>query len=168
MWIAFRFCIFTSWNSYYVFYLAFIAVVNCFQILYLYLLKQSNESARISNESCELLSDFVSLPPETVCQRRKPIAPPLWIAFRFCIFTSWNSNLFCFIDLKMVVNCFQILYLYLLKQFRPNPCISRSGCELLSDFVSLPPETVDGTTYSATGGLWIAFRFCIFTSWNSK
>ena len=41
-----------------------------------------------------------------------------------------------------VVNCFQILYLYLLKQFLNQDNILYYGCELLSDFVSLPPETV--------------------------
>jgi len=41
-----------------------------------------------------------------------------------------------------VVNCFQILYLYLLKQCIVKVVVVVDGCELLSDFVSLPPETV--------------------------
>ena len=67
--------------------------MNCFQILYLYLLKQYKFPA---------------------------------------------------MEFSQVVNCFQILYLYLLKQskFRENEFTNR--CELLSDFVSLPPETVLG------------------------
>ena len=41
-----------------------------------------------------------------------------------------------------VVNCFQILYLYLLKQYLIYLLKALKSCELLSDFVSLPPETV--------------------------
>ena len=138
LWIAFRFCIFVLWTQsrlwwpplkkccellsdfVYSFFehnnvintLASVNVVNCFQILYIRSLN-------------------------TILRYWKKISAQLWIAFRFCIFVLWtqwqpsynhkitscellSDFVYSFfehntrddlIEMALVVNCFQILYI---------------------------------------------------------
>jgi len=112
--------------------------VNCFQTLYLWLSETILILNFISANSCELLSNFVSL-------------------------TIWNNIYVCKVTTEWVVNCFQTLYLWLsetmligcfrqnrqlwiafklcifdyLKQFRCWSIKYSACCELLSNFVSL-------------------------------
>ena len=191
LWIAFKFCIFDIWNNSYYRTRKTAVVVNCFQILYLWHLKQHQCLRRYRSVCCELLSNFVSLTSETTGTPNRATYLRLWIAFKFCIFDIWNNTQgqldrtmvlwiafkfcifdiwnngktaqttkvmlwiafkFCIFDiwnntsslnkgLNVVVNCFQILYLWHLKQ-QPNENIKQwISCELLSNFVSLTSET---------------------------
>ena len=114
------------------------AVVNCWQILYL----------------CT---------SETIDEQEKQLLEQLWIADKFCIFARlkqyndtqqtdksrcelltnfvslhvWNNKKFIIIMWRLVVNCWQILYL----------CTS---------------ETIPHASSANTWPLWIADKFCIF------
>ena len=119
-------------------------VVNCFQILYIRSLN-------------------------TIPAGDNPQGQGLWIAFRFCIFVLWTQYLrenwsslnscellsdfvYSFFEhnngkrdavVKLVVNCFQILYIRSLN--------------------TMPSEMAP-----TFGLLWIAFRFCIFVLWTQS
>ena len=164
-------------------------VVNCFQNLYLWL-------------------------SETADEETKAALYELWIAFKICIFdfqkqqhTGWkdfcmscellskfvsltfrNSSLPSSLNLVVVVNCFQNLYLWLSEtamnwnlwtrkqlwiafkicifdfQKQPLRCppFGMASCELLSKFVSLTFRN-SLVWYTTTKiQLWIAFKICIF------
>jgi len=163
--------------------------VNCFQNLYLWL-------------------------SETADEETKAALYELWIAFKICIFdfqkqqhTGWkdfcmscellskfvsltfrNSSLPSSLNLVVVVNCFQNLYLWLSEtamnwnlwtrkqlwiafkicifdfQKQPLRCppFGMASCELLSKFVSLTFRN-SLVWYTTTKiQLWIAFKICIF------
>ena len=85
-------------------------VVNCFQILYI---RSLNTIRLIENKreiSCELLSDFVY----SFFEHNVRLRPGL---------------------LRLVVNCFQILYIRSLNTILINSNRVVISCELLSDFV---------------------------------
>ena len=193
LWIAFRFCIFVLWTQFATstkpsskscellsdFVYSFFehnnssstrhsaAVVNCFQILYIRSLNTMTSPNIHTTLCCELLSDFVYSFFEHNWFSVSTMPPPLWIAFRFCIFVLWTQSrplprllrhscellsdfvysffehnaLYSFFFCDLVVNCFQILYI------RSLNTIVRA--------LLRPPD-----------GLWIAFRFCIFVLWT--
>ena len=137
--------------------------MNCFQILYL-------------------------CPSDTTGAAEAACVFPLWIAFRFYIFVlrtqlsnnSTNLSYGCellsdFISLSFghnrpkeweseisVVNCFQILYLCPSDTTRFQPLVVSTGCELLSDFISLSFGHNVWLNAICIAQLWIAFRFYIF------
>ena len=167
LWVPFKSCIFDIRNNVLRKKKMTSSVVSSFQILYLWHQKQLITKSGAPDTSCELLSNFVSLTSETTYILFQPDNPKLWIAFKFCIFDIRNNlpGLLC--QLPLVVNCFQILYLWHQKQ--PAPASSRPSerCELLSNFVSLTSETTALTNPVRWWQLWIAFKFCIFDIRNN-
>ena len=136
LWIAFRFCIFVLWTQsrplprllryscellsdfVYSFFEhnnswrrgGIRSVVNCFQILYIRSLNTMQKSKQVRNLCCEVLSDFV--------------------------YSFFEHNIFPFSpEIRLVVNCFQILYIRSLNTIRSQSLSRSACCELLSDFV---------------------------------
>ena len=136
-------------------------VVNCFQILYIRSLNTMYNQKHGHTLGCELLSDFVYSFFEHNIWPINESKSPLWIAFRFCIFVLWtqfgiitivsadrcellSDFVYSFFEhnpgtvrhtSRLVVNCFQILYIRSLNTITLRQCHPANRCELLSDFV---------------------------------
>ena len=166
LWIAFRFCIFVLWTQWVLRWLQTLAVVNCFQILYIRSLNTILASSDVGEKRCELLSDFVYSFFEHNSRRLRTFIAQLWIAFRFCIFVLWTQFKTIENFHSTVVNCFQILYIRSLNTIKQLNLGFVVSCELLSDFVySFFEHNIQSRIYLFPS-LWIAFRFCIFVLWT--
>ena len=219
LWIAFRFCIFVLWTQFATstkpsskscellsdFVYSFFehnnssstrhsaAVVNCFQILYIRSLNTMTSPNIHTTLCCELLSDFVYSFFEHNWFSVSTMPPPLWIAFRFCIFVLWTQSrplprllrhscellsdfvysffehnaLYSFFFCDLVVNCFQILYIRSLNTIFVlfNGCAA--SCELLSDFVYSFFEHNETVSHTSSSSVVNCFQILYIRSLNT-
>ena len=143
-------------------------VVNYFQNLYLCDFQQPYSQADNGQNSCELLSKFVSLWFPTTPEMPFLRSSQLWITFKICIFVTSNNCAMHKAVIRWVVNYFQNLYLCDFKQHRVVSEHIRIRCELLSKFVSLWLQTTGRDIVANAGLLWITFKICIFVIFNNN
>ena len=137
LWIAFVLCTFGLIYSVQLRRKDQIRVVNCFRSLYLWVDLQHDFMAIDNALCCELLSFFVPLGWFTAGVVLARLDALLWIAFVLCTFGLIYSFRTELEYVKLVVNCFRSLYLWVdLQQFRLLFSSFRR-CELLSFFVPL-------------------------------
>ena len=142
--------------------------MNCFRSLYLWVDLQLTRFAIAYNLGCELLSFFVPLGWFTAHIFHGWAALGLWIAFVLCTFGLIYSVSRTRICLRVVVNCFRSLYLWVdLQQGVPRAHV-RTCCELLSFFVPLGWFTATSPITIRYTKLWIAFVLCTFGLIYSK
>ena len=162
LWIAFVLCTFgLIYSEAFASFLC-TSVVNCFRSLYLWVDLQRATVLTDLVGSCELLSFFVPLGWFTASRSSRRIRPGLWIAFVLCTFGLIYSTPPPEAWLRLVVNCFRSLYLWVdLQPVRAGRMLRR-GCELLSFFVPLGWFTADLKPLMSGSPLWIAFVLCTF------
>ena len=161
--------------------------MNCFRSLYLWVDLQPFEATGDIQVGCELLSFFVPLGWFTAGRLVWLWSRLLWIAFVLCTFGLIYSfrteleyvkvvvncfrSLYLWVDLQPlvavkwwgnVVNCFRSLYLWVDLQLICVLLPLVSSCELLSFFVPLGWFTARRSISTERSTLWIAFVLCTF------
>ena len=93
-------------------------VVNWFQIMFLFLVRQLYSGKRCTFTSCELISNYVLIFGSTTKYLLQILQLWLWIDFKLCSYFWFDNLLRIEPQLLQVVNWFQIMFLFLVRQ--PN------------------------------------------------
>ncbi len=116
LWIDFKLC------SYFWFDNACISVnscswvVNWFQIMFLFLVRQLVMLCSLDSHSCELISNYVLIFGSTTWVFMEPLERALWIDFKLCSYFWFDNFIYLCYELLTVVNWFQIMFLFLVRQ----------------------------------------------------
>ncbi len=95
-----------------------VSVVNWFQIMFLFLVRQLLWYGNKRYNSCELISNYVLIFGSTTKTLGITVKTELWIDFKLCSY-FWFDNAFIYsCKVCCVVNWFQIMFLFLVRQ--PN------------------------------------------------
>ena len=91
-------------------------VVNWFQIMFLFLVRQLFVSVLFAINCCELISNYVLIFGSTTFLLPVILTRLLWIDFKLCSY-FWFDNTSIFVGIGFsVVNWFQIMFLFLVRQ----------------------------------------------------
>ena len=135
LWIDFKLC------SYFWFDNACISVnscswvVNWFQIMFLFLVRQLVMLCSLDSHSCELISNYVLIFGSTTWVFMEPLERALWIDFKLCSYFWFDNFIYLCYELLTVVNWFQIMFLFLVRQLRRFMRAMFASCELISNYV---------------------------------
>ena len=84
---------------------------------------------------CELISNYVLIFGSTTDRKVKAAANVLWIDFKLCSYFWFDNNPFLIHRLVIVVNWFQIMFLFLVRQLLGFYKQVIDSCELISNYV---------------------------------
>ena len=135
LWIDFKLCSYFWFDNINKNYTAQHAVVNWFQIMFLFLVRQRQFVQSLQLSRCELISNYVLIFGSTTSTFIGPHMPLLWIDFKLCSYFWFDNNIIGISRLMQVVNWFQIMFLFLVRQqsfFNSPAC---NSCELISNYV---------------------------------
>ena len=162
-------------------------VVNWFQIMFLFLVRQLTSKTKRSGCCCELISNYVLIFGSTTILNGLQAVAALWIDFKLCSY-FWFDNVRGTDPLFLkVVNWFQIMFLFLVRQplafivnfddscelisnyvliFGSTTSLSPAEhsvcCELISNYVLIFGSTTKIFVTSAVWKLWIDFKLCSY------
>ena len=137
-------------------------VVNWFQIMFLFLVRQPLDEPLHNLRGCELISNYVLIFGSTTNKMKKAPSGKLWIDFKLCSY-FWFDNINKFYQLRLiVVNWFQIMFLFLVRQQFPVLGNSFVCCELISNYVLIFGSTTLGSVSVGSASLWIDFKLCSY------
>ena len=136
--------------------------MNWFQIMFLFLVRQRSWNRPSFLKSCELISNYVLIFGSTTADIPCVIFPPLWIDFKLCSYFWFDNTLLCACCRFCVVNWFQIMFLFLVRQRHINECTIQAGCELISNYVLIFGSTTVILLIHLTLLLWIDFKLCSY------
>ena len=124
-----------------------VLVVNWFQIMFLFLVRQLVMLCSLDSHSCELISNYVLIFGSTTWVFMEPLERALWIDFKLCSYFWFDNFIYLYYELFAVVNWFQIMFLFLVRQliFQQEPQGFR--CELISNYVLI----FGSTTFHGAG-----------------
>ena len=91
-------------------------VVNWFQIMFLFLVRQPRKITAGDERSCELISNYVLIFGSTTCKRLQARWSSLWIDFKLCSYFWFDNHHMFHTNIHHVVNWFQIMFLFLVRQ----------------------------------------------------
>ena len=135
LWIDFKLCSYFWFDNPKVGEFLNIEVVNWFQIMFLFLVRQPNRWRVRKALSCELISNYVLIFGSTTRPASMNIPAMLWIDFKLCSY-FWFDNLSVGDKSQApVVNWFQIMFLFLVRQPPHNQPKPTHSCELISNYV---------------------------------
>ena len=162
-------------------------VVNWFQIMFLFLVRQPTKKPLHKLPRCELISNYVLIFGSTTKGINNLSGVWLWIDFKLCSYfwfdnLSINSSalLLLWIDFKLcsyfwfdnlilvwnsyclVVNWFQIMFLFLVRQLPLDCRLRHTCCELISNYVLIFGSTTLKRSVYVNGSLWIDFKLCSY------
>ena len=110
-------------------------VVNWFQIMFLFLVRQPKITTSKFRMGCELISNYVLIFGSTTYNKKGKPFVMLWIDFKLCSYFWFdNKKQFSGSD-SNVVNWFQIMFLFLVRQLFPTLSRTIHSCELISNYV---------------------------------
>ena len=142
--------------------------MNWFQIMFLFLVRQPAIENLRSSLSCELISNYVLIFGSTTSCMTGNWLNSLWIDFKLCSyfwfdnFRSWCCNTF------YVVNWFQIMFLFLVRQRKACICNCIYSCELISNYVLIFGSTTTSAEDTPKIQLWIDFKLCSYFWFDNK
>ena len=110
-------------------------VVNWFQIMFLFLVRQLYLLVLRVTHSCELISNYVLIFGSTTFGVGVVIHFMLWIDFKLCSYFWFDNEKPVFATAAIVVNWFQIMFLFLVRQREFSWNRSKGRCELISNYV---------------------------------
>ena len=110
-------------------------VVNWFQIMFLFLVRQPRKITAGDERSCELISNYVLIFGSTTCKRLQARWSSLWIDFKLCSYFWFDNHHMFHTNIHHVVNWFQIMFLFLVRQRSWNRPSFLKSCELISNYV---------------------------------
>ena len=135
LWIDFKLCSYFWFDNYFGRGHTQNTVVNWFQIMFLFLVRQRRFPLIGSFVSCELISNYVLIFGSTTLTKKPCQSWQLWIDFKLCSY-FWFDNLNRLpLQQQLVVNWFQIMFLFLVRQPPGFNCTSTHSCELISNYV---------------------------------
>ena len=135
LWIDFKLCSYFWFDNLVVRCPLIFCVVNWFQIMFLFLVRQPINTSIDSTGCCELISNYVLIFGSTTLQKHRKDISLLWIDFKLCSYFWFDNPLTEEILLKCVVNWFQIMFLFLVRQLYVLPITNNLSCELISNYV---------------------------------
>ena len=109
-----------------------------------------------------MISNYVLIFGSTTADIPCVIFPPLWIDFKLCSYFWFDNTLLCACCRFCVVNWFQIMFLFLVRQRHINECTIQAGCELISNYVLIFGSTTVILLIHLTLLLWIDFKLCSY------
>ena len=137
-------------------------VVNWFQIMFLFLVRQPTGELPQPTHSCELISNYVLIFGSTTKEIYEGDVCKLWIDFKLCSY-FWFDNLTGFTTTpRTVVNWFQIMFLFLVRQLAPVTAAMSISCELISNYVLIFGSTTLHLITPNKLVLWIDFKLCSY------
>ena len=162
LWIDFKLCSYFWFDNHAKEILFNMLVVNWFQIMFLFLVRQHLNWAQLIMIRCELISNYVLIFGSTTHQQPLKHKFLLWIDFKLCSY-FWFDNQLLFSNRRLsVVNWFQIMFLFLVRQLLMGMSLLGQRCELISNYVLIFGSTTD-FFYSTWGHvLWIDFKLCSY------
>ena len=135
LWIDFKLCSYFWFDNYRNHVTQAFYVVNWFQIMFLFLVRQPNPVESNHFCSCELISNYVLIFGSTTYNKKGKPFVMLWIDFKLCSYFWFdNKKQFSGSD-SNVVNWFQIMFLFLVRQLFPTLSRTIHSCELISNYV---------------------------------
>ncbi len=86
----------------------------------------------------------------------------LWIDFKLCSY-FWFDNIHKNVCVwRRVVNWFQIMFLFLVRQLYPRHWHWKNSCELISNYVLIFGSTTEQGVVIDVIQLWIDFKLCSY------
>ena len=135
LWIDFKLCSYFWFDNSITGLTSAPLVVNWFQIMFLFLVRQPTPSSTKTPFCCELISNYVLIFGSTTDWWTTSTHSQLWIDFKLCSY-FWFDNLTGFTTTpRTVVNWFQIMFLFLVRQLAPVTAAMSISCELISNYV---------------------------------
>ena len=110
-------------------------VVNWFQIMFLFLVRQLWVQFQLDRHRCELISNYVLIFGSTTNSFKSRCNSSLWIDFKLCSYFWFDNNINEDNTYPVVVNWFQIMFLFLVRQLFTLDLWSVDSCELISNYV---------------------------------
>ena len=137
-------------------------VVNWFQIMFLFLVRQLFVSVLFAINCCELISNYVLIFGSTTFLLPVILTRLLWIDFKLCSY-FWFDNTSIFVGIGFsVVNWFQIMFLFLVRQPGIDCWPKSASCELISNYVLIFGSTTYSFPFIMLQVLWIDFKLCSY------
>ena len=145
LWIDFKLCSYFWFDNINKNYTAQHAVVNWFQIMFLFLVRQRQFVQSLQLSRCELISNYVLIFGSTTSTFIGPHMPLLWIDFKLCSYFWFDNKSINGSGDFIVVNWFQIMFLFLVRQLDSILLLHKLSCELISNYVLIFGSTTTWT-----------------------
>ena len=137
-------------------------VVNWFQIMFLFLVRQPLDEPLHNLRGCELISNYVLIFGSTTIPCIGKFFCLLWIDFKLCSYFWFDNTSSNYTQQASVVNWFQIMFLFLVRQLITLPPLACFRCELISNYVLIFGSTTSFTSRIISLLLWIDFKLCSY------
>ena len=137
-------------------------VVNWFQIMFLFLVRQLWVQFQLDRHRCELISNYVLIVGSTTNSFKSRCNSSLWIDFKLCSYFWFDNYLHWIYGLLIVVNWFQIMFLFLVRQLFLSVPVGLVSCELISNYVLIFGSTTEIFCSVDSLMLWIDFKLCSY------
>ena len=162
LWIDFKLCSYFWFDNYRNHVTQAFYVVNWFQIMFLFLVRQPNPVESNHFCSCELISNYVLIFGSTTGVLLLIIIILLWIDFKLCSYFWFDNCGRRGRKCHRVVNWFQIMFLFLVRQLIIKKGNHSLCCELISNYVLIFGSTTKNSFLAAIATLWIDFKLCSY------
>ncbi len=116
LWIDFKLCSYFWFDNLILLMVLLLVVVNWFQIMFLFLVRQLLAVKIPSVCSCELISNYVLIFGSTTRNLLGGLHSWLWIDFKLCSYFWFDNHERTSDTTNNVVNWFQIMFLFLVRQ----------------------------------------------------
>ena len=144
LWIDFKLCSYFWFDNDKINLNSCVVVVNWFQIMFLFLVRQPQYFRGRRYYSCELISNYVLIFGSTTFGVGVVIHFMLWIDFKLCSYFWFDNEKPVFATASTVVNWFQIMFLFLVRQLLRQRTHPKCSCELISNYVLIFGSTTNG------------------------
>mgnify|MGYP003525847958 CR=1 FL=1 len=162
LWIDFKLCSYFWFDNLYHWNRDAVSVVNWFQIMFLFLVRQQGLLPLVLFCSCELISNYVLIFGSTTGVLLLIIIILLWIDFKLCSYFWFDNCGRRGRKCHRVVNWFQIMFLFLVRQLIIKKGNHSLCCELISNYVLIFGSTTKNSFLAAIATLWIDFKLCSY------
>ncbi len=162
LWIDFKLCSYFWFDNSMESWCGVFIVVNWFQIMFLFLVRQHGKGHIVDTYSCELISNYVLIFGSTTLRTAFAMLLPLWIDFKLCSYFWFDNTSQLHSTSFRVVNWFQIMFLFLVRQLTSKTKRSGCCCELISNYVLIFGSTTILNGLQAVAALWIDFKLCSY------
>ena len=130
--------------------------------MFLFLVRQLQCRKFLQYRSCELISNYVLIFGSTTLFTCVTSYSQLWIDFKLCSYFWFDNYLHWIYGLLIVVNWFQIMFLFLVRQLFLSVPVGLVSCELISNYVLIFGSTTEIFCSVDSLMLWIDFKLCSY------
>ena len=168
MWIDFKLCSYFWFDNRRCQSISWIVVVNWFQIMFLFLVRQLHTHQHGTPHCCELISNYVLIFGSTTNQQDTQVSRALWIDFKLCSYFWFDNACISVNSCSWVVNWFQIMFLFLVRQLVMLCSLDSHSCELISNYVLIFGSTTWVFMEPLERALWIDFKLCSYFWFDNR